>query len=725
MCSLCSRKIRFSDAGDGGLPAWDDPFADTPDATKEIFFDDGDGVFPLAADTVGGGEITLNAPTTVATTAQLADYLVNGFWAYNNALPHHWASNTITYNISGLNADEQFLALSAMAAWHDVANINFVQTSGTANITFTHTGSMQAVTYASWYGSGAMASATVNISTNWVTTDGGANDGKTGIDSYAYQTYVHEVGHALGLGHQGPYNGSANYSTNAIFANDTWQYSIMSYFSQPNYSGSSYRYVVTPQMADIYAVGTMYGAATTTRIGDTVYGFNSNAGAVFNFGAYTSAPALTIYDSGGSDTLDCSLYSSAQRIDLRAGNFSSVGGLTNNIGIALNSVIERAIGGSGNDTLIANNLGCILAGGTGADTLIGGAGSDTASYSFATAGLVARLDVPGRNTGEAAGDSYSGIENLYGSQFADTLCGNGGANILTGWAGNDSLWGYGGGDTLNGGDGNDYLVGAAGADTFIGGNGNDTVSYYFATAGLMARLDRPTLNTGEAAGDSYSGIENLYGSQFADTLCGTTGANILTGWAGNDSLWGYGGGDTLNGGDGNDYLVGAAGADTFIGGNGSDTVSYYFATSGVTASLAAPANNTGEAAGDTYSGVENILGSAYNDDLLGNSSANLLQGGNGNDTLTGGIGSDILSGGAGNDTFVFRPGDAPGDTITDFVGNGVGLGDQLVFAGFGAGATFTMIDATHWQVNYDGDTIHEIITFSNAVSLHSSDILFV
>ena len=165
---------------------------------------------------------------------------------------------------------------------------------------------MTASANASWTGSGAMLSATVNISTDWVTTDGGANDGKTGIDSYAYQTYIHEIGHALGLGHQGPYNGSANYSTNALYANDTWQYSIMSYFSEHNYSGSSYRYVVTPQMADIYAVATMYGAATTTRTGDTVYGFNSNAGAVFSFSAYTSAPALTIYDNGGSDTLDCS-----------------------------------------------------------------------------------------------------------------------------------------------------------------------------------------------------------------------------------------------------------------------------------------------------------------------------------------------------------------------------------------------------------------------------------
>src|SRR6266508_3960674 len=104
-------------------------------------------------------------------------------------------------------------------------------------------------------------------------------------------------------------------------------------------------------MADIYAVGSMYGVASATRTGDTVYGFNSNAGAVFNFGNYTSAPALTIYDSGGNDTLDCSGYSAAQTIDLHSGAFSSVGGLINNFGITDTATTEKAIGGSGNDKL--------------------------------------------------------------------------------------------------------------------------------------------------------------------------------------------------------------------------------------------------------------------------------------------------------------------------------------------------------------------------------------
>src|ERR1700709_1604088 len=141
----------------------------------------------------------------------------------------------------------------------------------------------------------------------------------------------------------------------------------MSYFSENNYSGSSYRYAVTPQMADIYAVDSIYGAANT-RSGSTVYGFHDTAGSIYDFTAYTQAPALTIYDSGGNDTLDSSGYSQNQPIDLHSGAFSSVGGLVHNIGISTTTVIENAIGGGGNDTLIANDLGCTLTGGAGIDT---------------------------------------------------------------------------------------------------------------------------------------------------------------------------------------------------------------------------------------------------------------------------------------------------------------------------------------------------------------------
>nr|WP_312017155.1 M66 family metalloprotease [Bradyrhizobium jicamae] len=83
------------------------------------------------------------------------------------------------------------------------------------------TGTMTVVISARWTGSGFITSANVDISSDWITNDGGAMDGKTGIDSYGYQTYIHELGHALGLGHRGSYNGSPTYATDAIFANDT------------------------------------------------------------------------------------------------------------------------------------------------------------------------------------------------------------------------------------------------------------------------------------------------------------------------------------------------------------------------------------------------------------------------------------------------------------------------------------------------------------------------
>jgi serralysin len=145
----------------------------------------------------------------------------------------------------------------------------------------------------------------------------------------------------------------------------------MSYFDQSNYGGGTYDYVITPQMADIHAVQSIYGA-TTTRPGNTIYGFNSNAGSIYNFNNYAGKPAFTIYDSGGSDTLNCSGYWSNQTIDLNPGHWSSVGGYVNNIGIYINTKIENAVGGHGNDLIIPKgNLVSTLTGGGGNDTFQG------------------------------------------------------------------------------------------------------------------------------------------------------------------------------------------------------------------------------------------------------------------------------------------------------------------------------------------------------------------
>jgi len=119
------------------------------------------------------------------------------------------------------------------------------------------------------------------------------------------------------------------------------------------------------------------------------------------------------------------------------------------------------------------------------------------------------------------------------------------------------------------------------------------------------------------------------------------------------------------------------------------------------------------------------VGNASANNMYGNNSDNALDGGAGADMLNGGAGRDTLIGGADNDIFVFRAGQADGDIILDFAGNGAAAGDSLKFVGYGAGATFAKVDATHWQVNYHGGASHELITFANGASVDPSDVLFV
>jgi Ca2+-binding RTX toxin-like protein len=207
--------------------------------------------------------------------------------------------------------------------------------------------------------------------------------------------------------------------------------------------------------------------------------------------------------------------------------------------------------------------------------------------------------------------TFSEIEIVHANVGNDTVIGSSDADEIYGDGGNDSLSGGGGNDTLSGGNGDDIIAGGTGADSIDGGANFDFASYIGATTGVTARLDYSTLNTGEAAGDVYQGIEGLIGSQLSDFLLVGNGAgNYIAALSGDDYVAGEGGNDTLRGDDGNDQIWGGLGADALDGGAGYDIARYDFAATGLVVRLDG-GTNTGEATGDTFTGIEALYGSAF------------------------------------------------------------------------------------------------------------------
>ena len=167
------------------------------------------------------------------------------------------------------------------------------------------------------------------------------------------------------------------------------------------------------------------------------------------------------------------------------------------------------------------------------------------------------------------------------------------------------------------------------------------------------------LATTSSKTDTLVGLENATGGSAADLLIGDAAVNVLRGGGGNDILVGSGGDDALLGDAGSDRLGGLAGNDRLNGGAGADTADYssFFSANlrvGVIVDLV-----RGQAAGDgtdSLDAIENVLGSSFNDRLIGNGGANILTGAAGNDLLDGKAGKDKLNGGGGNDVFRARDG---------------------------------------------------------------------
>ncbi|HYE42810.1 MAG TPA: M10 family metallopeptidase C-terminal domain-containing protein [Caulobacteraceae bacterium] len=619
-------------------------------------------------------------------------------------------------------------ARTSFELWDDLMAIDLTENNDpNTDITFAYSSTTGNSTYASMRTSGQgpdydLSSTRIWLASQWTSHD---QDSDMVFGGYGYITYIHEIGHALGLSHPGTYNGTADFEDDAEYLQDTRQWSVMSYFdADENGSGVDHRgsdnqwkYASTPMLHDVMAIQAKYGADMTTRTGNTVYGFNSTADkSVFDFDVNFD-PIICIWDAGGEDTLNVSGYSTNQRISLVPGTYSDIGHMTMNVAIAFGATIERAIGGSGgdhitgndaantingnagNDTILGGLGNDILIGGVGGDAMNGGAGLDYASYITATAGVTVNLTTLVHG-GDALGDTFAEVERFRLSSFADDFTGGVGTDyaygaegndVLRGAQGFDRLYGQAGDDQLFGDADNDVLIGGEGADQLNGGVGaKDAASYETAEAAVSLNLGTG-VHTGDALGDVFTDIEYFMLSSHNDTFVGGAGADEAQGRGGADTLSGAGGADwmrgqegddILNGDLGDDVLEGGAGADQLNGGDGTDYASYYQAA-GVNLATGV---HTGDAAGDTFSSIErfrmsgyddSFFGSAGNDWVAGYMGNDTLNGADGHDTLNGGGSSDVLIGGNGNDKLI---GEAGNDTLTGGAGSDA---FQVTAAAFG------------------------------------------
>jgi len=315
-------------------------------------------------------------------------------------------------------------------------------------------------------------------------------------------------------------------------------------------------------------------------------------------------------------------------------------------GLAGNDTLS---GSAGNDTLRGGAGDDVLAGGSGTDALDGGAGNDTNSFADIGQNVTASI-AEGTASYGGVSETFTNIENLRGSNNDDVLTGDGGANVLEGGAGNDVLAGRGGVDVIDGGEGidtNSFEGIGVGVTATVNADGTGTASY-----GMVD--------------ETFTGIENLRGSDNDDVLVATgAAANVIEGGAGDDLIAGGGGVDVLDGGEGN------------------DTNSFQGIGVGVTANLGDGTASYGMV-NETFTNFENLLGSDNNDSLRGDGNVNVIEGAAGDDTIIWSGGEDTLDGGEGVDTLDYETSsvgvdiDLGGGTAVREVGFGIDFEDAAV-----------------------------------------------
>ena len=417
--------------------------------------------------------------------------------------------------------------------------------------------------------------------------------------------------------------------------------------------------------------------------------------------------------------------------------------------------------------------GVLLISANSDETLVGVTANDTVSYVLAGSAVTANVATGA--TGGGGTDTFTGIENIIGSAFGDTLNGDGNDNKLDGLGGNDTITGGAGNDILNGGDGTDTLSGGIGDDSYIldatsggdtivenEGEGIDLIWTNATMSALPANVENLVLTGGALdINGAGNGLDNdiignagnniLNGGDGNDKLAGKDGSDTLNGGNGDDSLLGGNGNDTLNGDAGNDRLDGGAGQDTMSGGSGDDV----YIVDNVSDSIV---ENSSEGIDRIESSVTFTLpanverlkltgASAING--TGNALANVITGNAGNNVLAGGDGKDNLTGGAGEDIFVFANfGASHKDTVTDFsVADDTIQLDNLVFTaltvegtlnadnfklGTAAGDSndYVIYDSATGNLFYDADgtgavTAKLIATLSAGLSMTNADIVVI
>ncbi|GAA3903042.1 hypothetical protein GCM10022276_22170 [Sphingomonas limnosediminicola] len=373
-------------------------------------------------------------------------------------------------------------ATAAIGLWDDLVPLTFVnvgdvstsewaRNQATILLANTTTGPAQAWAYYPGYGKQyARLSSDV-----WTATpDENGSNGWLKFGGYGETTLIHELGHTLGLSHPGAYNFgpgfAVTYTNGAEYAQDSKQYTIMSYWSDRETNALVTTWNVflagqpqTPMVHDIYTIQQKYGADPTTRATDTTYGFNSNAGKdVFDFNK-NPYPMLSVYDAGGNDTIDLSGFSAGQFVDLHAGSFSSIGGAPATL-TKTNADRAQWNVDSGSHAGDPYYLAPLTT--TDYNNLVSTRLPIIESRITATTGVSGIQATEFNNFSIAYGTT---IENATGGSARDLLWGNDVANVLKGMGGNDVLKGFGGNDTLYGGDGNDTFV-------FVKDGSTDTIA---------------------------------------------------------------------------------------------------------------------------------------------------------------------------------------------------------------------------------------------------------